>query len=119
MSKVNGKNGTPLWLDIIRDHTIDLHPEVESMLVQMKIAYEDMPHQRSVAATFAAGNPSVEWVLAERRRQFASLALQFAMLRTDEEKDRFCDGMVEWWKLRRANEDRAEQHLAQHKRRAS
>jgi hypothetical protein len=113
---MNGKNGTPLWLEIISDHTIELRPEVEHMLIQMKIAYEDMPYQRHVEFMLA-NDPSIEWVLAERRRQFASLAIQFAMLRTEEEKDRFVDGMVEWWKLRRANEDRAEQHLAEHKAR--
>ena len=102
--------------DLIRDISVDFPPKIERMIVQMKIVLQDMPRQQEIAATFADGTPSLEWLVAYRRRQFTSLWLQYAML-PDAEKDAFCDGLVEWWKLVVENERRAAEHIAQHKAR--
>ena len=91
--------------DLIRDISVEFPPEVDRMIAR---------RQRQIAATFAKGTPSLEWLV--RRRQFTSLWLQYACL-PDAEKDAFCDGLVEWWKLVCANEQRAAEHIAQHKAR--
>jgi hypothetical protein len=120
------KNGhTNMWDTLINDTALMrdlsfedfLDSQVETMLTQYKIAVEDFPRQRAVSAVLD-DNPPMDFLLRYRRQQFASLALQFAMLPSDQ-KDEFCSGLVEWWELVRANEDRAERHLAEHKRRAS
>jgi hypothetical protein len=104
--------------DLISDINVDFPPEVERMIAQMKVILQDFPRQQEIAATFARGRPSLEWLVAYRRRQFTSLWLQYATLPTDEEKDAFCDSLVGWWKLVVENEKRAALHLAEHKRRA-
>jgi hypothetical protein len=120
---MNGNNGHQNWLmdfvrendDLIRDPSVEFPPKIERMIAQLKIISQDMPRQRAYAATLD-GSPSLEWLVAYRRRQFTSLWLQYATL-PDEEKDAFCDGLVEWWKLVVANEERAADHIAQHKAR--
>jgi hypothetical protein len=108
-------NDTALMRELSFEDFVD--PKAELMLTQYKIAVEDMPRQRAVAAALA-DNPSMDFLLRYRRQQFASLALHFAMLPSDQ-KDEFATGLIEWWKLVRANEDRAEATLAAHKKRAS
>jgi hypothetical protein len=127
MSKVmnakNGHRGPNLWDTLIADTELmrslsfeDFRdPKVERMLTLYKIAMEDMPHQRSVAATLKTG-PSLEWLAAERRRQFQLLWLEYATL-PDDQKDAFGDGLAEWWSAWCANEQRAAEHIAQHKAR--
>jgi hypothetical protein len=117
---MNGKNN---WLmdfvinndDLIRDISVDFPPEVDRMIAQLKVIAQDFPRQREIAAALD-GSPSLEYLVQYRRRQFTSLWLQYACL-PDEEKDAFCDGLVEWWKLVCANEQRAAEHIAQHKAR--
>jgi hypothetical protein len=117
---MNGKNN---WLmdfvinndDLIRDISVDFPPEVDRMIAQLKVIAQDFPRQREIAAALD-GSPSLEYLVQYRRRQFTSLWLQYACL-PDEEKDVFCDGLVEWWKLVCANEQRAAEHIAQHKAR--
>jgi hypothetical protein len=117
----NGHTLPNIWDTIIADRDLllsdDWPPEVDRMIIQYKIAVEDMPRQRAVAAVLA-DNPSMDFLLRYRRQQFASLALRYHMLPTDQ-KDEFANGLIDWWRLVRANEDRAEKHLAEHKRRAS
>lgn len=119
---MNGKNGhRPNMFDtILADRSLllsdDWPPEVSRMIAKLKIIEQDFPRQREIAATFAKGTPSLEWLVQYRRRQFTSLWLQYACL-PDEEKDAFCDELVEWWKLVCANEQRAAEHIAQHKAR--
>ena len=102
--------------DLIRDINVDFPPHLERMIARLNVIMQDLPRQQEIAATFARGTPSLEWLVAYRRRQFTSLWLQYAML-PDAEKDAFCDGLVEWWKLWCENERRAAEHLAQHKAR--
>jgi hypothetical protein len=123
MNSMNAKNGhRPNMFDtILADRSLllsdDWPPDVDRMIIQYKIAVEDMPRQRAVAAVLD-DNPSMDFLLRYRRQQFASLALQYCMLPSDQ-KDEFANSLVEWWRLVRANEDRAALHLAEHKRRAS
>jgi hypothetical protein len=122
---MNGKNGHQNWMmdfvinndDLIRDISVEFPPEVDRMIARLKVIAQDMPRQREIAATFAKGTPSLEWLVQYRRRQFTSLWLEYACLPTDAEKDAFCDGLVEWWRLVVANEQRAAEHIAQHKAR--
>jgi hypothetical protein len=120
---MNGKNGHLSLMDfvrnnpdLIRDPFVEFPPDVERMIARLKVISEDLPRQQEIAATFANGTPSLEWLVAYRRRQFSLLWLEYACL-PDEEKDAFCDGLVEWWKLVVANEARAAEHLAQHQAR--
>jgi hypothetical protein len=114
--KKNGKtNGEPIWLQLLRNPWVEFPPDVENMLIRAKIVYEEFPRQQEIAARLKS-NPSLDWLVDERRRTFASLALQYAMLR-DDERDEFIDGLRDWWKEFRANEDRAEATLAAHRRR--
>jgi hypothetical protein len=101
--------------DLIRDINVDFPPEIDRMIAQLKVILQDMPRQRQIAAALS-GSPSLEYLVQYRRRQFTSLWLQYACL-PDAEKDAFCDGLVEWWKLVCANEQRAAEHIAQHKAR--
>jgi hypothetical protein len=121
---MNGKNGHGSLMDFIRDNPdlirdpfVEFSPMVEHMIARLKVISEDLPRQKEIAATFARGTPSLEWLVQYRRRQFTSLWLEYACLATDAEKDAFCDGLVEWWKLVCANEQRAAEHIAQHKAR--
>ena len=106
-------------LDLIRDPFVEFPPDVNRMIARLKVISEDLPRQQEIAATFSNGTPSLEWLVQYRRRQFSLLWLEYACLPTDAEKDAFCDGLVEWWKLVCANEARAAEHLAQHRRRAT
>jgi hypothetical protein len=92
-------------------------PEVELMLIQYKIAVTEMPRQRAISAILDA-KPSLEWLVAERRRQFATVALQYSLLQ-DEQRDEFCNGLLDWWRLWRRNEDLAKAEIAEHKRRGT
>ena len=103
--------------DLIRDPFVEFSPKVEHMIARLKVIDEDLPRQKEIAATFATATPSLEWLVQYRRRQFSLLWLEYACLPTDAEKDAFCDGLVEWWKLVVANEARAAEHIAQHKAR--
>lgn len=120
------KNGhTNFWDTILADTALmrglsfeDFRdPKAELMLTQYKLAVEDMPRQQAVSEVLA-DNPSLDFLLRYRRQQFASLALQYAMLPEDQ-RDEFASGFVDWWRLVRSNEDRAEAVLAEHRRRAS
>jgi hypothetical protein len=95
---------------------VECSPEVEGMMTLYRTEVRDHPRQKAIAATFAAGDPDIEWVLAQRRRTFQLLALQYACL-TDDMKDKFCDELVGFWKEVRANEDRAEATLVEYRRR--
>jgi hypothetical protein len=92
--------------------------DAELMLLQFRTLAEDHPRQQRLAEIYAKAEPSLEFVLRERRRQYALLMFQYAAL-PDEEKDAFCDGLVDWWRLVRENEDRAEAEIAEHRRRRS
>jgi hypothetical protein len=72
---------------------------------------KDSPMANLVSMAYA------KWLVANRRRQFELASLMYAMLPA-EEKDKFIDGLKDWWRLWRANEKRAEQHLAEHRRRS-
>jgi predicted deacylase len=111
-------NGHSLFheLAMSKDIWLDFHPKVEAMMTLYRTTVHDHPRQCQMAATFAAGNPSLEWVLAQRRRTFQLLALQYACL-TEDMKDEFCDEIVGWWKEVRANEDRAEATIVEYRRR--
>jgi hypothetical protein len=103
--------------DLIRE--VEFPPKIDRMIGRLRVISQDFPRQRDYAATFANGTPSLEWLVAYRRRQFTSLWLEYACLPTDAEKDEFCNSLVQWWSAWCANEDRAERHLAEHRRRAS
>jgi hypothetical protein len=114
-------NGTSILSEMLLESQQNLslrfQPDVELMLIQYKIAVTEMPRQRAISKMLDS-NPSLEWLVAERRRQFASVALQYAIL-PDDQRDEFVDGLLEWWKLWRSNENRAEAEIAEHKRRGS
>jgi hypothetical protein len=96
---------------------VECSPEVEAMMTLYRTEVRDHGRQKAIAATFAAGDPDIEWVLAQRRRTFQLLALQYACL-TEGMKDKFCDELVGFWKEVRANEERALATLAEYRRRA-
>jgi hypothetical protein len=117
------RNGHPSLMDFIRDNPdlirdpfVDFAPDVERMIARLKVISEGLPRQESIAATLASGTPSLEELVQYRRRQFSLLWLEYACL-PDSEKDAFCDSLVGWWSAWCANEQRAADHLAQHKAR--
>jgi hypothetical protein len=92
--------------------------DAELLLLQFRTLAEDHPRQQRLSEIYAKGQPSLEFILRERRRQWTMLMFQYAAL-PDEERDKFCDGLAEWWRLVRANEDRAIAHLKEHRRRGT
>lgn len=126
MTSINGKNGHG-WMmdwvrdnqDLIRDINVDFPPKVERMIARLNVILQDQPRQQEIAATFARGTPSLEWLVHYRRRQFSLLWLEYATLPTDEEKDAFCDGLVGWWSAWCENEARAAEHIARARRAVS
>lgn len=118
---MNGNNGhrPNTWDTIIADRDLllsdDWPLDAQRMIIQYKIAVEDMPRQRAVAAVLA-DDPPLDFLLRYRRQQFASLALRYHLL-PDDQKDEFANSLIEWWALVRSNEDRADEVLAQHKAR--
>jgi hypothetical protein len=109
-TKTNGKtNG---FTDPGMDEKID------TLVALCKIANEEMPRQRHLAAIYKAGFASIDLVLSERRRQFELLALEYAML-PDDWRDEFIDRLRPWWKKVKENENRADMEIAEHKQRGT
>jgi hypothetical protein len=110
-TKTNGKtNG---FTDPGMDEKID------TLVALCKIANEEMPRQRYIADWYASNHPpSLDFILDERRRQFQMLALQYAML-PDDWKHEFIDRLRPWWKKVKENEARADEEIAEHRRRGT
>jgi hypothetical protein len=110
----------PSFIDFCREMSpqclwIDFPEPIDWMIAMVKIIDEATPEQQQISAMLSC-NPSLEWLVINRRRQFEFLALLYAMAPADE-KDKFIERHKGWWRLWKANEDRAEAHLAEHRRR--
>jgi hypothetical protein len=53
--------------DLIRDINVDFPPHLERMIARLNVIMQDLPRQQEIAATFARGTPSLEWLVASHQ----------------------------------------------------
>jgi hypothetical protein len=110
----------PSFIDLCREYGPQIQytfpDRIEFMMAMVKLIDEGTLEQQQISMILDCGIPSLEWLVANRRRQFELMALMYGMM-PPEEKGVFINGCKDWWRQWRKNEDLAEAQLAEHRRR--